>query len=484
MRALVTLGVAVLAFVARLTPVLRGGGLFGLGDYDDGVHYAAAAGLVHGRLPYRDFLFLHPPGIVLALAPFAALGRLIGDPGGFAAARVSWMLLGAVNAVLVMRIVGRQGRVAAVIGGVFYALFLPAVYGEHTTQLEGLATTCMLVALLILGSARADSRLWVAVAGAGLGVSTSIKIWGAAAVLIVLAWAWATGGRRRAGAMMAGAAAAATLICLPFFIAAPRSMMRMVVQDQLGRPAQHTSLVTRLTQIVGLPGHPTSVTGLLAVVLLAFGILAAAAALKPRARLAVALVVGLTVLLSLTPSWFLHYAALIAGPAAVTVGYGAAQLIARARRANPILGVVAAVALGVAVSGYAVPVTSARFGESFPGGQLAAAVTGAQGCVTTDNPTTLTEMGVLGRNLDRGCPLVIDLGGRSYDEPATPAVSRTRNPSWQRYALRYLESGTVVVLTRFSAGRGFSSATAATVKGWRVLHRIGRFSLRRVTGAA
>lgn len=67
------------AFLARLSPTLRGSGLYGLNFYDDGVHFAAATGFVHGRLPYRDFLLLHPPGIVLALAPFAVLGHWVGD---------------------------------------------------------------------------------------------------------------------------------------------------------------------------------------------------------------------------------------------------------------------------------------------------------------------------------------------------------------------------------------------------------------------
>ena len=75
--------VATAAFLLRLLPVLHGGGLYGRGNYDDGVYYAAAAGLVHGLLPYRDVLLLHPPGIVLALAPFAALA-------GWSAIRPRW----------------------------------------------------------------------------------------------------------------------------------------------------------------------------------------------------------------------------------------------------------------------------------------------------------------------------------------------------------------------------------------------------------
>ena len=53
------IALAAIAFAFRLIPVLRGGGLFGFGNYDDGVYYAAATGLVHGRLPYLDFLLLH-----------------------------------------------------------------------------------------------------------------------------------------------------------------------------------------------------------------------------------------------------------------------------------------------------------------------------------------------------------------------------------------------------------------------------------------
>ena len=74
------IAVAAIAFLFRLVPVLRGGGLLGVADYyDDGVYYAAATGLVHGRLPYQDFLLLHPPGMTLLLTPFAAAAQVIGD---------------------------------------------------------------------------------------------------------------------------------------------------------------------------------------------------------------------------------------------------------------------------------------------------------------------------------------------------------------------------------------------------------------------
>jgi alpha-1,2-mannosyltransferase len=475
-----TVTVAVLAFAARLVPVLRGAGLFGLGDYDDGVYYSAAVGFVHGRLPYRDFLILHPPGIVLALAPFAAVGRLFGDPVGFALARLGWMALGALNAVLVVRILRSQGRFPAFLGGVFYAMFVPALYSEHTTQLEGPGTTCVLIALLLLSSAKGRTWRVVGAAGAALGVSTSIKIWGVVAVLIAVGWLLLTPQRRRVGWLLLGAAGGAIAVCLPFFVWAPAAMFRMVVLDQLGRPPGSPQLVTRLTQLSGLwtgPRHSLALP--LVATLLGFAVIAVLAALKQEARLALALLVGLTGLLMLIPTWFPHYASLIAGPAAVTVGFGAGQLVTRIGARSPRAGLAVAGVLTALVAGYVVPISHLHFGHSFPGKALGTAVGSASGCVTSDHSTALVEMNVLGRNLDRGCALVVDLGGQSYED--RPARTRSEDSAWQRYALGYLRTGTIVIIARFSAGTGFSPATAATVKTWPVLHRVDGFALRRAS---
>ena len=142
--------VAVAAFLFRLVPVLRGGGLFGFGNYDDGVYYASATGFIHGLLPYRDFLLLHPPAITLLLAPFAAVAQLTSDSYGFAAARVAWMLLGAANAVLIWKILRPIGLIAAAFGGFGYAVFYPAIYSDNSTLLESPATTALLIAILLL----------------------------------------------------------------------------------------------------------------------------------------------------------------------------------------------------------------------------------------------------------------------------------------------------------------------------------------------
>src|SRR3954471_5445292 len=99
--------VALVALVARLAPVLRGGGLTGVQAYDDGVYYSASDALLSGRLPYRDYVLLHPPGITVVLAPFAALGRVFGDPVGLATGRLAFMLVGTASAALAWAVARR-----------------------------------------------------------------------------------------------------------------------------------------------------------------------------------------------------------------------------------------------------------------------------------------------------------------------------------------------------------------------------------------
>ena len=47
----------------------------GVTQYDDGVYLGAAIRFVSGVLPYRDFVFVQPPGIVVLMSPVALLGR-------------------------------------------------------------------------------------------------------------------------------------------------------------------------------------------------------------------------------------------------------------------------------------------------------------------------------------------------------------------------------------------------------------------------
>ena len=472
-------------------PLLRGGGLHGLVSYDGSVYYGAAAGLAHGLLPYRDFLLLHPPGIVIALLPFALLGRVLGDPTGLAVARLAFVGLGAVNAVLVARILRVQGRGAALVGGLFYAGFLPAVFVERATSLEPLANVCLLAALLCLGGAPSAARpvrdRATLLAGVLLGLASGVKIWGVVVALAVILWCRVGLGRRSALLVTAGTALGAAAICLPFFLAAPAPMWRLVVLDQLGRRRAPQTVLDRLDDITGAAGFGTANgTGTLQEVLLAAALVLAAVcvllALRNRTgRLAVVVLAACTALLLLTPPWFAHYGGLTAAPASLVVGAAAGTVGAvRTRRlAVALLGVavVAVLALGATTA------TTQTFGTRFPGQQVAAATAGVPGCITTDDVTLLIESNLLQRNLLRGCRLVVDLGGYSYDQSSHlgDRIARASNQEWQREALDYLASGSVAVTHRFHSGSGFSSRTASTVARWPVIARGSGYVLHRPT---
>lgn len=476
--------VAAIAFAARLTPLLRGGGLYGLGNYDDGVHFAAAVGLTHGLAPYRDFLFLHPPGVILALFPFALLGHVIGDANGFAVARLAWMTLGAVNAVLVMRVLRSSGPGPALLAGLFYAVFPPAVYSEQSTLLEAPATACLLVAVNLLTVRRqsqAIGRRAALLAGVLVGVSAGVKIWGVVVVAAVVAWYAVAQGRRRSATVLVGAALGVTVVCLPFFVVAKGAMWRMVVLDQLGRGRTGVAMPVRLKDLLGLAptGRSGTVTPLLAAAVLVALAVCVLAWRTPPGRLGLGVLAPVTLLLLATPSWYVHYAGLAAAPFAILVG-GAAMEVNRWRGADRRrTAAVTLIAAGLLLS-LAVPVAQTTFGRRFPAPQLAAGVSTLSGCVTSDDPTALIELNVLSRNLRRRCPLTVDLGGYSYDlkTPGGRSVARLENTAWQKHALTYLASGEAAIVSRFRAGSGFNTATAAKVRSWPVSARAGRVTVR------
>src|SRR5262249_39719394 len=105
------LTIGLIALLVRLGPPVLYVGSRGFTEYyDDGVYFSAAHHLIIGILPYRYFVFPHPPGVMLLLAPIAALAQLIGDNWAFVVARFLVALIGATSAVLVTILLRRYGR--------------------------------------------------------------------------------------------------------------------------------------------------------------------------------------------------------------------------------------------------------------------------------------------------------------------------------------------------------------------------------------
>lgn len=66
---------AILAIALRVATLVMAHHLSGVFEYDDGVYFGSAVMLIHGHLPYRDFVFIQPPGVTLLLTPFALLSN-------------------------------------------------------------------------------------------------------------------------------------------------------------------------------------------------------------------------------------------------------------------------------------------------------------------------------------------------------------------------------------------------------------------------
>jgi alpha-1,2-mannosyltransferase len=425
-RAPLAVVVAVTAFAVRLWIGSRGGGLGGTHGYDDGVYYAASTSFLHGDLPYRDFVLLHPPGIMLALTPFALLGRLTHDHVGFETARVAWMLLGALNATLVVRICRHDGLVAAAAGGLFYAVWPPVVLTETTTLLEPLVT---------------------------LG-------------LLVLVWLWRRGGTEAVRWCVIGGLGAGILVDGPFLFTAPTQLIHMVVFDQLGRGRSRAGTAARLAHVllagIRVPEQWSPSPGVLGVAGCALLLVASACLGTGRGRFALSLLAVEILVLLCSPSFFGYYNALAGPGLTLVVASTASRLTARPRPAfishtphiaRALMNAPLALAIVLALTASVVMDSRARTSVPFPAQRLQHLASASQ-CATSDSPDALLLTDLYSRDLQRGCRVPVDLSGLTYGRDALPlrrdgtSVPRSQNTRWQGDLLSYLLSGQSIFLLR------------------------------------
>ena len=449
---LLAAAIVAIALVPRIGYVLANpGGYSGTFAYDPSVYYGSAAAMLHGRWPYADFVLLHPPLASLVLLPFAALGAVTRDSVGFESAQVAFAIVGSINAGLVFAVARRVGvgTVGAALGGLFYAVWPGASLAEFSSRLEPLGNFAVLLALLALARAeRTAGRVPATLCGVALGLACCIKIWWLGPLIVALAWHLAPGRRDRFGWVAAGAGVSIVVVNLPFFVAAPRAMARMVTTAQLDRPSGPLSMIDRLSAISGLGG--IDLRPVLAVAIAATcGFAAVLAALaywsrgNPFASLTLTCTVLTIALLIAAPSYFPFYADFVAPFLALLVALATRRLAISAgpaRSTAPALVAAAIVAGLVAVDVAA----SRRVVLAYPAAALRPAVAGAR-CVVSDSPMALIELDVLDRDLARGCPNWIDVSGQAFH---LGLAHRQGDPAWQRRLTRYLLSGDAVTLLR------------------------------------
>ncbi len=468
--ALVT-GLAVAAAVAvRLWPLISQHMLNGLLEYDDGVHYDAAAHLLGGALPYRDFVFIQPPGIVLLVAPFAAFGRLAGDQAAMTAARLAVTAVAAVNVALLIRLVNRgAGRVAAVIAGGTYAVWGGAAASERTVLLEPLLGLGLLGAMALLGDrlmtggageARGPRRGWrLVAAGVLLGLALAVKTWAVADIVLLAGWLALRSGRRAGAAFACAAFGTAAVVCLPFFLAAPGAMFHQVVSDQLGRterltpdPVVFLHEVAGVGQVYGRSGAPPAA----AIAVMALFVLAVAAALWRGPRIwAVPAIASLALVLP-QRSYTYHYIDFAAPALAACAGIAAAALLRAARRvrvaaAAPVAGVAVAAVLAVfAWQSVTYDVVGSPAQPQFRG------FFAAHPCAFSDYPSLLAAADAETRQVRLHCANLVDYTGAALAVGNGKMLVRLgqgsrsrfyRLPAWQAQVRAILAASDAAVLS-------------------------------------
>ena len=339
MRALLAYGAALLAFIICVYHLLQPHALFGVVEYDDGVYVGAVVSFVDGKLPYRDFAFGHPPGIVLLLAPLAFLLQGSGTRTTFAAARLQTTFVAAANVFLLARLVRHRGPVAVLVSGVFLAVFPAAVFANTTVMLEPYAVLlCLLAASLLFCGDEVANRTRLAAAGVAFGCAGAVKVWALLPAAVAVACCLLEL-RKRVAPLVAGMAAGFGLLSIAFFSLAPSAFVRDVITVQLTRSPSPGALSVgeRLVYLTGLPSYPSvGLAAAIAGVYAAIVVVAFAVGPRPSTLDWFALGAAVTAAAALlaAPDFGFHYAYFFAAFLALLLGLSCGRLTTEAVRAK------------------------------------------------------------------------------------------------------------------------------------------------------
>lgn len=247
-------------------------------NYDSGVYFGAALHLVYGALPYRDFTFVQPPGIIVLLSPLAALGRIFSSHLGFQLTRVLSALVTASNVGLLAWLVRHRGRFAMIVAGGVFAVLPVAYLISSSAKIEPYCLVFVLLAAVVLFSGEQDvadtntQRLMVG--GLLFGFAVLVKLWAIfpliAALICLLPRC-----RQRVLILAGSAFASFAVVALPFFVAAPTNFISQVIVEQLVRRApasQNGGVGFRLVDMSGFLS--TSLGPSVAIASIAFACLA------------------------------------------------------------------------------------------------------------------------------------------------------------------------------------------------------------------
>ena len=440
----VALGVPVLcATFLALYQLVAPDALFGVqslsgAGYDDGVHVGTALRLTELAMPYRDYVFLHPPGIAVVLAPVALIGRVTSEQWALVLARLLTALVVVANVALVGYLLRKRGAGAMLVAGLILALWPLAPHATHSVMIEPFAGFFILLAMVSMfrGDEIAGNRRLI-VAGALMGIALSLKL---VAVLPILALSAVCLRRFRSqfSRIVLGMTISLSILMVPFILLSPANFIREVIITQSQRKPvlpSGQSVPVRLATIFGFESYPSSRSvGIFAmwfaVLLVVVVTLTFVARRKRITSFDVAVLLGsiFTVGFELrTPEVFSHYpypsTIFLAMLLAVCAGEGAralGRLIDSAGIGNwqSTISIIGATLVVMAALSVAMPRSMAEsdglLEKSIDPSSWIRSVIPAGSCVVFDVPT----LAVVGDRLlaDSSCPDLIDPFGLWLDE--------------------------------------------------------------------
>jgi hypothetical protein len=416
-------------------------------EYDDGVWFGTAVRLAHGIFPYRNFVDDQPPGVPVAMLPFALWSRSVGTATALAAARVAVPLFETVGVVGLGWMLRHRNALTVLVACGAMAVYPVCLIDQRTVMLEPFcATFCILGLAAVFDGDRLTGRSGRLVAGGALfGLAGSCKAFAVLPFVVVAAALLTSAARRRLVPFLAGTAGAFAVVCGPFFALAPSAFVHDVIVTQLSRTETvEPSIYDRLTSLLGSPPSqvPTPlpdgsqrtlavVLALVVVVLVAGGY--ATRRLQGLRRpsitlsgglftrldgVAIAVVVVTGTGLATPAAYYYHYAAFFGPFLALMLGLAAGRVALQAPRAAAAL--TAVVLLVGAV--HAVQVVRASRG-GFPDVALIQRFVPAGACVLGDDAPTLLLADRFSSTVP-GCTAVTDAFGTTLSsDGGYPATS-------------------------------------------------------------
>jgi hypothetical protein len=385
-QGIVILAATGLALGLRLYELSRPGYLTGVTEYDDGVYLGGAIRLISGSLPYRDFAFVQPPGILLLMAPVAVIAKVSTATHAMAAARLLTVLASTACVPLVGHLVRYRGAFVTLVSCGILAVYPDDITTAHTLILEPWMNLLLLIGVCAAfrrGRLASPQRLlW---AGVAIGFAGTVKYWAALPAVALLVVCLVSPRAGRAWRFVVGVAIGFAVPVLPFAVTGPGLFVRSTLLDQAVRAGSAVPESLRLAHITGLidvlngrgqltlhsgthslfvsggtatvqttsAGWAPFIVAMLVIVVIALGYALRPGRPSPLEWYVLASCVGAVVAVLAYSAFFYHYADFVAPWLAMSLGCAAGTLCGafatRPRARRSLIAVAGVLVLGLAV---------------------------------------------------------------------------------------------------------------------------------------